>query len=668
MENTMSTKKHFFSGKMKAQGVVEFALVLTLLLMIIYGILEVGRLIFIDSIVVTAAREAARYGSATGVVPGTNQYKDCDGIIASAKRVDFLNVINVADIHIRYITDTGSSDAASLAGMTTCPPSAAIKSGYRIRVDVSTSFVPLEGLVPLRPMTLRSSNVRTLLGSVDVAAAAVQPPPEYPVLTVYLESLGRGTVISVPAGINCVKDTNSSKFCKMDTSFDQNILLTADADDATSTFAGWVGCASNPTPTQCRVSMDKSRAVIAFFDSLTGKRLTVSKTGWGTGDITSDLDGIDCGLDCTEQFEAGTIVTVFITPHPASSSTLSKVWVNGDDTVCPIDPSSPIGPGVTFSCAVTMDVDTLVEAQFDSPVKKLTVIKTGFGVGTVTAAPPGNPGINCGAVCNSDFDNGTVVTLTAVPTPSSGSEWTAWSGCDTTGVDAGGKHTCTVGMTYARFVYVNFDSPTKKTLTVTKPDDNTGDGTVSSSPVGPNGGIYCGPTCADAFNVNTAVRLTATSDDTSKFLGWGGACSGLGVCTVTMNTAKFVTANFEHAAPPPCVFAWMTPVWESSPKTITWNIQNTIPGSSVEIDRLLIFFGGDNLQRVALDGTAIWTGDESPVGLSIPGNGRTIGFGNHAIVFTYPKPNAIVGKNFSATLYLKPGNCNMPSTGSWTVK
>ena len=52
--------------KTKAQAMVEFALVLPLLLMLLYGILEAGRLLFIYSTIVTASRQAVRYGSATG--------------------------------------------------------------------------------------------------------------------------------------------------------------------------------------------------------------------------------------------------------------------------------------------------------------------------------------------------------------------------------------------------------------------------------------------------------------------------------------------------------------------------------------------------------------------------------------------------------------------------
>jgi hypothetical protein len=68
----------------------------------------------------------------------------------------------------------------------------------------------------------------------------------------------------------------------------------------------------------------------------------------------------------------------------------------------------------------------------------------------------------------------------------------------------------------------------------------TGDGSVSSSPVG----IDCGATCSAEFDLGAEVTLTTTPDGTSTFTGWSGACGGTGSCVVTMDTAKSATATF----------------------------------------------------------------------------------------------------------------------------
>jgi CSLREA domain-containing protein len=78
-----------------------------------------------------------------------------------------------------------------------------------------------------------------------------------------------------------------------------------------------------------------------------------------------------------------------------------------------------------------------------------------------------------------------------------------------------------------------------------------GTGTITSAP----GGISCGSTCGAAsalYEVNTPVTLTATASTGSNFTGWSGVtgCPGTGTCTVTLDTAKTVTATFDDVAPP----------------------------------------------------------------------------------------------------------------------
>jgi len=66
-------------------------------------------------------------------------------------------------------------------------------------------------------------------------------------------------------------------------------------------------------------------------------------------------------------------------------------------------------------------------------------------------------------------------------------------------------------------------------------------GTVTSNPAG----INCGSTCSADFSSGTVVTLTATPGFLSVFTGWNGCDTANGTtCTVTMNVAKTVTANF----------------------------------------------------------------------------------------------------------------------------
>src|SRR5207247_10885568 len=51
-------------------------------------------------------------------------------------------------------------------------------------------------------------------------------------------------------------------------------------------------------------------------------------------------------------------------------------------------------------------------------------------------------------------------------------------------------------------------------------------------------------TCSAVYDSGTPMTLTATPAAGSTFGGWSGACTGTGICTVTMSAAQSVTASF----------------------------------------------------------------------------------------------------------------------------
>jgi hypothetical protein len=76
-------------------------------------------------------------------------------------------------------------------------------------------------------------------------------------------------------------------------------------------------------------------------------------------------------------------------------------------------------------------------------------------------------------------------------------------------------------------------------LTVAKAGNGTG--AVTSIPAG----ISCGAACSTTYEVGSLVTLTAAPAVGTSFTGWSGSgCSGTGACTVAINGAKSVTANF----------------------------------------------------------------------------------------------------------------------------
>jgi hypothetical protein len=85
---------------------------------------------------------------------------------------------------------------------------------------------------------------------------------------------------------------------------------------------------------------------------------------------------------------------------------------------------------------------------------------------------------------------------------------------------------------------------------VTVAKTGAGTGTVTSAP----GGISCGATCTASFNAGTSVSLSAAADAGSVFIGWSGACTGTGACSVTADAAKSVGALFVAAAASPTLY------------------------------------------------------------------------------------------------------------------
>jgi hypothetical protein len=82
----------------------------------------------------------------------------------------------------------------------------------------------------------------------------------------------------------------------------------------------------------------------------------------------------------------------------------------------------------------------------------------------------------------------------------------------------------------------------------------TGSGSVSSNPAG----ISCPSTCSASFNSGTPVTLTATPAPGMSFIGWNGACSGTGGCSVTMSAAESVSAAFTTNGDPANGRTWVS--------------------------------------------------------------------------------------------------------------
>lgn len=312
---------------------------------------------------------------------------------------------------------------------------------------------------------------------------------------------GLGTVNSTPPGIECGPNATCNA------GFLPNAVVTLHPLPQSGwQFVGWAGDCTGTG--DCSVTLNRARSVVANFAAVPVV-LTANVVGLGT--VSSIPEGIECGPNatCSADFPLNTQVTLWAVPQTG--------WVftgwRGD---C----------GGTGSCNVTLDQSRSVVANFSAIPGVLTTNVVGFG--TVNSTPAG---IACGpnASCSAGFPFATQVTLVAVP--GSGWEFVGWSG------DCSGTGPCTVTLDQSRSVVANFAAlPVVLNVTV------NGLGTVDSTPTG----IACGAnaTCGAAFPVGTLVTLTATPQSGSVFVGWSGDCSGTGPCSVTLNQARSVSAQF----------------------------------------------------------------------------------------------------------------------------
>ncbi len=314
---------------------------------------------------------------------------------------------------------------------------------------------------------------------------------------------GSGTITSSPAGLNC------GTACSTTFASGSAVALTATPASG-SVFAGWSGtadCSDGSITVSGNISCTATFNIQTF-------ALTVAKAGNGSGTVSSNPAGINCGSSCSATLNSGTAVT--LTATPASGS----MFAGWSGTGC-------------SSGSVTLNANTTCTATFSVvPQYTLTtnvvnqITSSGSASGTIVSSPAG---INCGTACTATYASGTNVNLT--PVAAANSAFTGWSGdsdCADGSVTMSSNKTCTANFALSLV-----------TLSVSK----TGNGTVTSTP----SGISCGSACSYSFVTGSSVTLRATPNTGFIFSGWTGACTGTSDCTVTLSSTTTVVANFYNA-------------------------------------------------------------------------------------------------------------------------
>jgi uncharacterized repeat protein (TIGR01451 family) len=151
------------------QSAVEMALVMPILVLLVFGVFELGRLLFIFSAVNNASREAARFGASTGAdTGGLPNYLDCAAIRQRARETAFLAGLEDGDIQIAYEEPiSGTMSVYAQCGDSGLDPND-VELGDRIVVTVTKNIEPILSFLPLPTFTPSFATARTILKGIVI--------------------------------------------------------------------------------------------------------------------------------------------------------------------------------------------------------------------------------------------------------------------------------------------------------------------------------------------------------------------------------------------------------------------------------------------------------------------------------------------------------------------
>lgn len=153
--------------------------------------------------------------------------------------------------------------------------------------------------------------------------------------------------------------------------------------------------------------------------------------------------------------------------------------------------------------------------------------------GIVNIAPGG---ASCTDSCLSDIIENTTVEITAAA--QEGSVFISWDG------DCSGTGVCKLLMNKNKSITALFEKTPIELVTLSA--EVSEGGSIASQ----NNVFTCTSSCAIELPKNEAIILTPTPEDGYDFIGWGGACTGSSLCSISMSNNLVVTALFELSTSP----------------------------------------------------------------------------------------------------------------------
>jgi hypothetical protein len=151
--------------------------------------------------------------------------------------------------------------------------------------------------------------------------------------------------------------------------------------------------------------------ILQLYQEGTAQQLTITKAGTGTGTVTSNPSGINCGTACNANFTSGTNVTLTATPQTIACITTpcpSNIW-SGWSGAC---------TGTANTCTVTMTAAKTVTATFNFVDVPTATTLPASNIAATSATLNGTVASN-GNTATVSFDFGTSLSYgqTIVATP-----------------------------------------------------------------------------------------------------------------------------------------------------------------------------------------------------------------------------------------------------------
>ena len=185
----------------------------------------------------------------------------------------------------------------------------------------------------------------------------------------------------------------------------QTIAVTVNGDTVTEQHETFFVNLTNATSGIAAIADGQATGII-LSDEFVPRLLTVSRSGTGTGTVTSDFPGIDCGTDCQEGFPSGQLVT--LTPTAASGSLFSGWSGDADCSDGIVTMSGPRTCTATFSLIGTVQFSSAAYSVTEPGGSALvTITRTDGSAGAIAVSFATSDGT---ATAGSDY---TATTVTA---------------------------------------------------------------------------------------------------------------------------------------------------------------------------------------------------------------------------------------------------------------